>query len=408
MLLLLISFLQNSLGWHVPAAFSYCSTRMALGTLLSVLLTIFLGKPLLRKLYELKIGEVIRKEGCPLLAELHKEKKNTPTMGGILILLSLVLTLLICMDLTHVFTWILLFTTLCLGGLGAADDFQKLKYKNKKGISGRVKLAVQGGFSVLLALYLLYPPLTNWVEDSWSLSQPSAREMYHKIETKGPEKIAGQAVLASHEYVSRIYIPFFKVPIQSSHILYLLFVGLFLVVVMMGSSNAVNLTDGLDGLAAGTVLMVAATFSIVAFISNNKDLCRYLNLLYVEGSGEIAIFLAAVCGACLGFLWYNSHPAQVFMGDTGSLALGGILGVSSILLARTFLLALVGGIFVVEALSVMIQVASFKTTGKRVFLCAPLHHHFEYKGWPEPKVVVRFWILGLLLAVLGILSLKVQ
>jgi phospho-N-acetylmuramoyl-pentapeptide-transferase len=408
MLLLLLSFLQNTLGWHIPSAFFYCSTRMAFGTMLSVFLTIVLGQPLLHKLYEWKIGEVIRKEGCPLLAELHKEKQNTPTMGGILILLSLVLTLLICMDLTHVFTWILLLTTLCLGGLGAADDFQKLKLKNKKGISGRVKLAVQGMFSVLVVLYLLYPPFNQWVTETWRLSPPTAREMVQKIETRGPEKIAQQQGLASNEYVSRIYIPFVKEPFTSSHLLFTLFMALFLVVVLMGASNAVNLTDGLDGLAAGTVLMVAATFSIVAFISNNSDLCRYLNLLYIEGSGEIAIFLSAVCGACLGFLWYNAHPAQVFMGDTGSLALGGILGVSSILLSKMFLLALVGGIFVVEALSVMIQVGSFKLTRKRVFLCAPLHHHFEYKGWPEPKVVVRFWILGLLLAVLGILSLKVQ
>lgn len=176
-----------------------------------------------------------------------------------------------------------------------------------------------------------------------------------------------------------------------------------------GASNAVNLTDGLDGLAAGCLLMVAFCLGLIAFVSNNIDLAAYLNILYIEGSGEIAIYLSAFSGACLGFLWYNSHPAQVFMGDTGSLTLGGIIGVSAILLRREFLLALVGGIFVAEALSVIIQVASYKLRNKkRVFLCAPLHHHFEYKGWPETKVVTRFWIVAFLLAMVGLVSLKLQ
>lgn len=183
----------------------------------------------------------------------------------------------------------------------------------------------------------------------------------------------------------------------------------FFFFVITGSSNAVNLTDGLDGLAAGSLIMVAGSLGIVAFVSNHQDLARYLNILYIEGSGEIAIYLCAMIGACLGFLWYNGYPAQVFMGDTGSLTLGGIIGVSAVLLKREFLLGIVGGIFVAEALSVILQVASYRFRNKkRIFLIAPLHHHFEYKGWPETKVVIRFWIVGLIFAIIGIASLRFQ
>jgi phospho-N-acetylmuramoyl-pentapeptide-transferase len=215
--------------------------------------------------------------------------------------------------------------------------------------------------------------------------------------------------LSLREYVSRIYLPFIKEPVLILSGASLLLIAFFIFFVITGSSNAVNLTDGLDGLAAGCLIMVAGVLSLFAFVSNHFDIARYLNILYIEGSGEIAIYLFAMIGACLGFLWYNGHPAQVFMGDTGSLTLGGILGVSAVLLKREFLLGVVGGIFVAEAVSVIVQVLSYRLRQKkRVFLCAPLHHHFEYKGWPETKVVVRFWIIGLLLAIIGVASLKFQ
>ena len=211
------------------------------------------------------------------------------------------------------------------------------------------------------------------------------------------------------EYASRLYLPFFKEPILIVGGGSLIFMALFFFFVITGSSNATNLTDGLDGLAAGSLIMVAGALGIIAFVSNHLEIASYLNILYVEGSGEIAIYLCAMIGACLGFLWYNGHPAQVFMGDTGSLTLGGIIGVSAVLLKREFLLGLVGGVFVAEALSVILQVASYRLRNKkRIFLCAPLHHHFEYKGWPETKVVIRFWIVGLLLAIIGIASIKFQ
>ena len=216
-------------------------------------------------------------------------------------------------------------------------------------------------------------------------------------------------LISLKEYASRLYIPFFKESLVTASGWGVIFMAFFFFIVITGSSNAVNLTDGLDGLAAGCLIMVAGALAVVAFVSNHLEIARYLNILYVEGSGEIAIYLSALIGACLGFLWYNGYPAQVFMGDTGSLTLGGIIGVSAVLLKREFLLGIVGAIFVAEALSVILQVASYRLRNKkRIFLCAPLHHHFEYKGWPETKVVIRFWIVGLLFAIIGIASLKFQ
>lgn len=215
--------------------------------------------------------------------------------------------------------------------------------------------------------------------------------------------------LTTQEYMSRYFLPFMKEPLFVLGGVGVVLGVLFTLFVVVGASNAVNLTDGLDGLASGCLVMVAGVLGLVGFLSNNIEMARYLNILYIEGSGEIGVYLFALMGACLGFLWFNGYPAQVFMGDTGSLALGGVIGVAAVLLRREALLGLVGGIFVAEALSVILQVGSYKLRNKkRIFLCAPLHHHFEYKGWPETKVVLRFWIISLILAILGIASLKFQ
>lgn len=396
MLLFLITFLREFIGIKIPSVFEYCSTRMALAAITSLLFTLFFGKHFIKKLYEWKVGDRVRSEDCPLLGELHRNKNDTPTMGGILILFALMASLLLWMDLQNAFTLILFLTTIVIGTLGSVDDYLKLRYKNKKGISAKNKLIIQGCFSCLIALYLLWTPLTTSVHIGGWFIPPIA-----KADTA--------TELASNEWAARLYIPFLK-----AHAVQFVGVGLAIMVLLMvcvitGASNAVNLTDGLDGLATGTVMLAASAFALIAFVSNNLDLSRYLHILYIEGSSEIAIYLAAVCGACLGFLWYNGHPAQVFMGDTGSLTLGAILGVSAVLLKRELLLGIVGGLFVIEAISVMLQVGSYKLRNKRrVFLCAPLHHHFEYKGWPETKVVIRFWIIGLLLAIIGIASLKFQ
>lgn len=394
MLLFFISFL-NQLGFKVPLVFEYCSTRIVLAAITSLTLTLVCGKWFIRKLYELKVGDRVRSEDCPLLGELHRNKNNTPTMGGILILFSLLVSLFLWMDLQNSFTLLLLLTTVVVGTLGGADDYLKLRFKNKRGIRGKIKLVVQGGIALFIALYLLWTPLSEFFHVGEWFYPPAA-------------KMSG-ATLSVKEYAAKLYVPCFKEPVTSFSGLSLLLMLVFIVIVITGASNAVNLTDGLDGLATGTVMLAAGTFSLIAFISNNLDLSRYLHILYIEGSGEIAIYLAALAGACLGFLWYNSPPAQVFMGDTGSLTIGAILGVCAVLLKKELLLAIVGGVFVIEALSVMLQVGSYKWRHKkRVFLCAPLHHHFEYKGWAETKVVIRFWIIGLLLALVGIATLKFQ
>lgn len=386
-----------------PAVFTYYSTRMLLAAATALLLSIFLGPYFIRKLYELKIGQPIRKDECPLLGKLHEKKQNTPTMGGILIIFSMLVSLILWMDLRNIFTLILLVTTLFLGFIGGRDDYLKLKYKNTKGMSARGKLFFQFLLSAFVALYLFVPVINQSVHVGKWFPPPVIKEQH-----LGSDEEMGQT-LSVNEYASRVYMPFFKDPVFIFSGLTTILGAFFIFFVITGSSNATNLTDGLDGLAAGCLILVATCLAFIAFVSNHIEVARYLNILYIEGSGEIAIYLCALVGACLGFLWYNGHPAQVFMGDIGSLTLGGIIGVSAVLLKREFLLAIVGGIFVAEALSVILQVASFRLRNKkRVFLCAPLHHHFEYKGWPETKVVIRFWIVGLLLAIIGIASLKFQ
>lgn len=417
MMFFIIDFFRELLGIKVPLAFGYYSTRMMLAAMTSLILSIFLGPRFIKKLYELKIGQTIRTEDCPLLGQLHEKKKDTPTMGGALILFSMLASMLLWMDLRHVFTLILFITTITLGALGARDDYLKLKYKNTKGISGRKKLLIQGFIGGLVALYLLNPSVAHFVQvGSWFQPPVVKEQTYLKPIQEGLESrlspsqpIIVQSSVSLKDYASRIYVPFFKEHVVSFSGVLGIIAALFMICVVTGSSNAVNLTDGLDGLAAGCLIMVASCLAAIAFISNNVDLAAYLNILYIEGSGEIAIYLSAFVGACIGFLWYNGYPAQVFMGDTGSLALGGIIGISAVLLKRELLLAVIGGIFVAEALSVILQVGSYKLRNKkRIFLCAPLHHHFEYKGWPETKVVIRFWIVGLLLAIIGMASLKFQ
>ena len=404
MILLLIEYLRAKFQIHIPSVFIYSSTRMILAALTSLLITIFIGPCFIKKLYELKVGQpILSVEDCPVLAELHKKKKNTPTMGGILILFSMLVSLLFWMDLTSSFTLILFATTICLGLLGACDDYLKLRHKNSKGLRPKFKLVIQFLFSALVALYLLWPALSETIAQGRMFKPPVAKEFIHKRKGEMPK------TLTTKEYTQQFYVPFLKDPVATLKGPLTIILILLILFVITGTSNAVNLSDGLDGLAGGLLIMVSAVFALFAFLSNHIEMSRYLNILYIEGSGEIAVYLFALSGATMGFLWYNGYPAQVFMGDTGSLALGGVIGVSAVLLRREVLLALAGGIFVAEALSVILQILSYRLRNKkRIFLCAPLHHHFEYKGWPETKVVLRFWIVGLLLAIIAIASLKFQ
>ncbi len=400
MLLCLIKFLFYQMDLKVPAVFWYSSTRMILAALTTLFLVIILGPLFIRRLYGLKTGQSIRVEDCPKLATLHQKKKKTPSMGGILVLVSMGVSLFLWMDLRSVFTLIFLLATVWLGILGGVDDYLKMKFKNSKGIQGRKKFAFQFLFASIFALYLLWPAFSSFIHKGELFSPPVSKDF---VEEGRQETFTTQATYCSY------YLPFKKEAffiLKGSGLLLAFFLT---IIVVTGASNAVNLSDGLDGLAAGCVLLVSVTLAIFAFLSNHSEIAYYLNIPYIEGSGEIAIYLSAMAGACLGFLWYNGYPAEVFMGDTGSLALGGILGVAAVLLRREFLLALVGGVFVLEALSVIIQVLSYRyRKKKRVFLCAPLHHHFEFKGWPESKVVIRFWIVGLMFALAGLASIKFQ
>lgn len=390
MLLILLRWLDQIYG-RVPKAFFYCSSRMIFAAMTSLLLTLILGPFVINWLYNLKTGQSIRVEDCPMLAKLHQKKKSTPTMGGILMLFSVLISLLLWMDLTSIFTWILGVGIIWLGAIGAFDDYLKIKKKNSKGLAGKKKLFLQILYGLLVS-FIIYSPVDVRPKNEGNLNAS------HMVSSAKPK-----------EKLYRTYfIPFKKKPLFTLSRGMMFLSALITIFVITGSSNAVNLSDGLDGLSSGLIFMTAVTLSLFAFLMNNVKLAEYLNLVHIQKASEIAVFLSSISGACLGFLWYNNYPAQVFMGDTGSIAFGGLLGVSAVLLRREVLLALVGGVFVLETLSVIIQVVSYKLRKKRVFLCSPLHHHFEYKGWHETKVVSRFWVLGLILAILGLISLKFQ
>ncbi len=401
MILLLISWLESVCHCPLLTVLSYTTTRLILACVTALGITLFFGPWSIKRLSSLRqpIRDLQNENGF-LLGKLHKGKRNTPTMGGLLILVALCVSLFLWMDLSHPFTAILFLSTVALGLLGGMDDYRKLRLQNHKGVSAKKKLLVQCAVALFVASYLQLPAVTEAFH-AVGLHIPDIQEF-----SSAP---AADRSLSLQEYSSRLYIPCMKHPAIVFSGISLVLLWAFFSFVIVGCSNAVNLSDGLDGLAPGLVVFVAASLAVVAFCSNHQEIADYLNILYIEGSGEIAIFLAAVCGACLGFLWFNSHPAEIFMGDVGSLTLGGIVGIAAVLLRREFFLAIVGAIFVAEALSVILQVIGYRYCNKkRLFLCAPLHHHFEYMGWPETKVVIRFWIVAFVLALVGLLTLKLQ
>jgi len=322
---------------------------------------LFVGPWLIRKLQSLQIGQHIRKDG----PQSHLSKKGTPTMGGILIIIAVVISTFLWANLAVNYIWLVLLVTVGYGLIGFADDYRKLTGSSSKGISGKTRLAFEIIIALFVSIVIYFKPGFN----------------------------------------SQIAIPFFKTVLPNLGWGYIL-LATFIIV---GTANAVNLTDGLDGLAIGPATICFATFVLFAYFSGNVKVATYLQIPYVTGSGELAVFCGAMVGAALGFLWFNSYPAEVFMGDVGSLSLGGALGTLAIITKQEILLAIVGGIFVVETFSVIFQVGYFKlTNGKRIFRMAPLHHHFELKGWAEPKVIVRFWIISILLALLAISTLKLR
>ena len=328
-----------------------------------MIFSMLMGGVMIRMLRVFQVGEKIRDDG----PQSHIVKSGTPTMGGLLILSTLIISTLLWADLANSYVWLVLLAAIGFGLVGFVDDVMKLK-KND-GMTARVKLMLQILLSLAIGVYLIY-------------FDPSRGE-----------------------YATRLYIPFFKEITPDLGAWYLLLI----VITIVGTSNAVNLTDGLDGLAIGPIIIATITYTIILYLCGHFKFAEYLRIQHIKDAGEIAVFSSAVIGASLGFLWFNSYPAQMFMGDVGSLSLGGILGTIAVIAKHELLLLLVGGIFVIEALSVIIQVAYFKyTDGKRFFKMAPLHHHFEHSGWAEPKVIVRFWIIAVVLAMISLSTLKMR
>lgn len=341
--------------------FRYITFRSIGGAVTAFLILFLLGPMFIRWLKQQQIGQVIRSDG----PETHLSKQGVPTMGGVLILAAISLSTLLWADLTNGLVWVCLGITMFYGMIGSVDDWKKIKKGNAKGLSARGKLGLQVTGASMVGLYLILHPVYDG-----TLSLPFI---------KGFQPDLGWW-----------YIP-------------------FAVAVIVGASNAVNLTDGLDGLAAGPVMITSAVYLIFSYAAGNVIVANYLQIPPVQGAGEVAVFCGTLIGACLGFLWFNAYPAQMFMGDVGSLALGGALGAVSIIIKQEFLLAIAGGVFVMEVLSVMLQVGYFKMSGgKRIFLMAPFHHHFEKKGWAEPKVVIRFWIVSIILGLVALATLKLR
>jgi len=343
--------------------FKYLTFRTGLSVVTSLVIVFLIGEPLIKLFSKKMITGPIRQEG-PI--DHIIKKSGTPTMGGVIIIIGIFFSTLLWADLTNIYIWTLIFVCLSLGALGFLDDILKIKYKNSIGLKSRYKFLGQ----VFIAAITL-SILINY---------------------------------SDHEFLYNLYFPFFKNLIWHMGLFFIPF-GLF---VIIGASNAVNLTDGLDGLATVPVMLVALSFTLISYVVGNTIFSEYLQIQYIPDVGELSIFCGSVVGACLGFLWYNAPPAKIFMGDTGSLSLGGSLAAIAIIVKHEIVLAIIGGLFVLETVSVIIQVASFKLTGKRIFKMAPIHHHFEKKGWAESTIVIRFWIIAIILALIGLATLKLR
>lgn len=366
--------------------FSYLTLRAVLAAATALAIGLLAGPSVIRKLTELKIGQAVRSEG----PQSHLSKSGTPTMGGALILISICITTLLWADLSNRFVWVVLAVTLGFGWIGWVDDYRKVVHRNPKGMSAKEKYAWQSLVGGLAALYLAFAIAAPSTDRVWALM---AQWVANGFSLDLPPR-------------SDLIVPFFK------NVAYPMGVVGFVILsylVIVGTSNAVNLTDGLDGLAILPAAMVGAALGVFAYVVGRADFSRYLLFPYIPGAGEVAIICAAIAGAGLAFLWFNAYPAQVFMGDVGALALGGALGTIAVIVRQEIVLFIMGGVFVAETVSVMLQVAYFKWSGgKRIFRMAPLHHHFELSGWKENQVVVRFWIITIMLVLVGLSTLKIR
>jgi phospho-N-acetylmuramoyl-pentapeptide-transferase len=423
MLYYLFSYLQE-IDFPGAGLFDYISFRAALAILTSLAVSLLFGKKLIQKLRNLQVGESVRDLGL----EGQKEKEGTPTMGGLIIITAILIPTLLFAKLDNIYIIIMLITTVGLGAIGFIDDYIKVFKKNKAGLSGKFKIVGQIGIGLLVACMLMF-------NDNVTIKEKVQNEVLEgfvaKLGTEGPVIVtAARDTSATYSWVehqsTKTTLPFFK----NNEFNYQWFLGwmdndgrakwvwlIFIpavIVIVTAVSNGANMTDGIDGLATGTSAIVGVTLATFAYVSGNIIFSDYLNVMFIPNSGELVIFISAFVGACIGFLWYNSYPAQVFMGDTGSLAIGGIIAVFAISIRKELLIPVLCGIFLAENLSVMIQVAYFKYTkkktgeGKRVFLMAPLHHHYQKKGMHESKIVSRFWIVGIFLAIITIVTLKLR
>ncbi len=343
--------------------FKYLTFRTGLSVMTSLIIVFLIGGPLIKLFSEKMITGPIRQDG-PI--DHIVKKSGTPTMGGVIIIIGIISSTLLWSDLRNIYIWTLIFVSLSLGALGFLDDMLKIKLKNSSGLKSKYKFSGQLIIGALTLLILVK--------------------------------------YSDHTYIYNLYFPFFKNLIIYLGLFFIPF-GLF---VIIGASNAVNLTDGLDGLATVPVMLVALSFTLISYVVGNTIFSEYLQIQYIPDVGELSIFCGSIVGACLGFLWYNAPPAKIFMGDTGSLSLGGSLATVAIIVKHEIVLAIIGGLFVLETVSVIIQVISFKLTGKRIFKMAPIHHHFEKKGWAESTIVIRFWIIAIILALIGLATLKLR
>jgi len=418
MIYYLFEYLEK-MNFQGAGVFQYISFRVAASIILSLIISLVFGKRIIGALTRMQIGETIRDLGL----EGEKQKKGTPTMGGIIIIASILIPTLLFCQIHNVYILLLILTTVWLGIVGFIDDYIKVIKKDKEGLSGRLKVVGQFGLGIIVGLTMYYNSNVNIVRETTDGLNPKY-SVADKVRGEFPRKDSLRTFVKVRSAVTTI--PFAKkhelsyakiaswfgekaVPFLTP-LLYILIVTFIIIAV----SNGANITDGLDGLATGTSAIIGVCLGVFAYLSGNVNFAQYLNIMYIPNLGELTIFIAAFVGACIGFLWYNNFPAQVFMGDTGSLALGGIIATLAIVIRKELLIPIICGVFLIENMSVIIQVGYFKYTkkrfgeGRRIFLMSPLHHHYQKLGYHESKIAVRFWIIGLLLAVLSIVTLKLQ
>jgi len=401
----LFDFLHEKLDLLGAGVFQYISFRAGMATLFSLLITITFGKQLINKLRRKQVGETVRDLGL----DGQIEKAGTPTMGGIMIILAIVIPVLLFSKIDNIYIILLLVSTVWMGLIGFLDDYIKVFKKNKEGLQGKFKIFGQIGLGLIVGLTLFYHPDVTVRE---FISPVSVAEGVEMVTENSFEDVKSMVTtipfFKDNEFNYSSILPF--LPDGYTVIIYVLFV----IFIVTAVSNGANISDGIDGLAAGTSAIIGLALAIFAYVSGNAIFSQYLNIMFIPNSGEIVIFCAAFVGACVGFLWYNTHPAQVFMGDTGSLSIGGIIAVLALVIRKELLIPVLCGIFLIENLSVVIQVGYFKYTkkkygeGKRVFLMSPLHHHYQKKGIHESKIVNRFWIMGILLAIISVATLKLR